>query len=187
MGSRHLRLYLGERLGSIQTAVIDDAVHLLDGMNLLGGESAAVETDRVDAAIGDRLAGCDSERRYILVDLRAALYHHVAADMAELMNKRTATDDGEIVHLHLAGELGTVRHDDMVMQDAVMRHVAVSHDEVIIADDGLALAECTAVNGNELTQDVIVADEGPGLFAVELQILRDSSDDSGGEDMAVLA
>jgi hypothetical protein len=103
------------------------------------------------------------------------------------MDERTAADDGEIVHLHLAGELGAVRHDDMIIQDTVVRHVAVSHDEVIIADDGLALAESTAVDGDELTEDVIVADEGPGLFAVELQILRDRADNGGGEDMTVLA
>ena len=103
------------------------------------------------------------------------------------MDERTAADDGEIIHLHLAGKLGAVRHDDMIMQDTVVRHVAVSHDEVIIADDGLALAERTAMDGDELAEDVIVADESPGLFAVELQVLRDSADDGGGEDMAVLA
>jgi hypothetical protein len=43
------------------------------------------------------------------------------------------------------------------------------------------------VDGDELTEDVIVADEGPGLFAVELQILRDRADNGGGEDMTVLA
>ena len=108
-------------------------------------------------------------------------------DVYELVHQCTAADDGEIIYFHFAGQLRGVGHDDIVVQDAVVRHMAVSHDEVVVTDDGLSFAGSTAVDRDELTHDVVVTDDGPGLFAVELQVLRYSTDDGGGEDVAVLA
>jgi hypothetical protein len=64
--------------------------------------------------------------------------------------------------------------------------MAICHDEVVITDHGLALTERTAMHGHKLSQHTVVADERPGLFSVELQILRDSTNDSRREHMAIL-
>ena len=68
-----------------------------------------------------------------------------------------------------------------------MCYMAISHDEVVVPHDGLSFAGCTAMDGDELTQHTVVADDGPGLFAAELQILRDATDHGVREDMAVIA
>jgi hypothetical protein len=65
--------------------------------------------------------------------------------------------------------------------------VAVRHDEVIVADDGFAFGGGTAMNGHELTEHAVVADDGPGLFAFELQILGHTPYYGVREDMAVIA
>ena len=40
---------------------------------------------------------------------------------------------------------------------------------------------------DELAEYAVIADDGPRLFSAELEILRNSADDGGGEDMAVIA
>lgn len=183
---RHRRFDMIQRLGGVHTALIEKTVGLLDSVDLLGREAATVEADGVDTAIRDRLTGSDDERRYVLVDTRTALYHHMASYMAELVNQRTASDDGEIIYFHFACQLSRIGHDDIIMQDTVMCYMAVSHNEVVIAYDGLTFAERSAVNGNELTEDTVVSDNRPCHFVMEFQILRDSTDHCRREYMAVL-
>lgn len=176
-----------ERLCGVHAVLVKKAVHLLYRVDLFGCESAAVESYGVDAAERDRFARDDSERRYVLVDLRASLYHTMSADMSELVHEGAAADDGEVIYFHLAGELSGIGHDDVIMQDTVVRYVAVCHDEVVIADYGLTFAGCTAVDSHELTEHAVIADDGPGLFAAELEILRHTTDDGVREHMAVIA
>ena len=175
--SRDSSLDLNECLGGVHTAVVDEAIDLLDSMDLLGSKSTTIESNRVDATELNRFACCDSIRRYILVDARSALHHTVTTNMGELVNERTTADDGEIVHLYLTGQLRGIGHDDIIVQDAVVRHVAISHDEVVVADNGLALAGRPTMDSNELTQHAVVADDGPCLFSTELEVLRYSADD----------
>ena len=44
---------------------------------------------------------------------------------------------------------------------------------------------CTSVDGCALTDSGVVADDGDGVLALELQVLRDSADDGRGEYSAV--
>ena len=53
----------------------------------------------------------------------------MGADMAELVYETAAADYGEVIHNYLACELGGVTYDNVVAHDAVVRHVAVSHDK----------------------------------------------------------
>ena len=89
-----------KRLGGIHPVLVDQAVHLLYRVDLFRRETAAVETDGIDAAERNRFARNDGERRDVFVDLRPALNHHMSADMAELMHERTTADDREIIYFH---------------------------------------------------------------------------------------
>ena len=100
---RHLSNDLVERLGGVESAIIEESVHLLDGVNLLGGKTSAVESHGVDTTKSDRVACCDREGRDVLIDLRSALNHTVCANPAELVNERSSADDGKIIYFHFAG------------------------------------------------------------------------------------
>ena len=110
----------------------------------------------------------------------------MSSDMAELMDECPSSDDGEVVNFHFSSELCGVGHDDIVVKDAVVRDVAVRHDEVVVSDDGFSLGGCSAMDGDELPEYAVVADNGEGLLAAVFEILRYGADDGGGEDMTVV-
>jgi hypothetical protein len=111
----------------------------------------------------------------------------MATDMTELMHECTTADDSEVIHYDFTCQLCRVGHNDVITQDAVVCHMAVCHDQVVVSDDGLTFAERTTMHRNELTQYAVVADDRPSYLAVELEVLRDSSDHSGREYMAMFA
>ena len=188
LGARgNVRFDIPERLGSVHTIVINNAVDLLDCVDLLRCETAAIESDRVDTGISNRFAGGYDIRRDVFVNLRSALNHHMGADMAELMHECATADDSEVIDLHFSCQLRAVRHNDVVMQDAIMRDMAVRHDQIVGANDGFSFGSSTAMDGDELTEDTVISDDSPGLFAAELQVLGDTADDGIRKDMAIIA
>ncbi len=107
--------------------------------------------------------------------------------MAELMDERSATDDGIIVDLHLACKLCGITHHHVVAHDAVVSYVAVGHDQAVAAHDGASAGGCATVDCHTLAQSGVVADDGHGVLAAELEILRHGRHDCAWEYAAVLA
>ena len=124
------------------------------------GESTAVESYGVDAAVGYRFASRDDVWRYIFVDFCAALYHAVCADMAKLVYQTTAAYDSPVIYNDFACQLSSIGHDDMVMQYTVVCDVAVCHDEAVVAHNGFAFAGSTAVDSHELADSGVIANDG---------------------------
>ena len=62
----------------------------------------------------------------------------MGADVAELVDECSASDNGEVVDDYFAGHLYGVAHDDVVADAAVVSDVAVGHDEAVATDDGFA-------------------------------------------------
>ena len=60
-------------------------------------------------------------------------------DVAELVYERSSTDHGIVVDDHFAGTLHGIAHDNIVVHNTIVSHVAVSHDETVVAYDGLTL------------------------------------------------
>jgi hypothetical protein len=83
----------------------------------------------------------------------------------ELVYKCASADNSEIVHLHFTSQLRAVGHNDIIVQNAIMRDMAVRHNKIIGTDDGLAFRSRAAVDSNELAEDTVVAYDSPGLFA----------------------
>ena len=71
---------------------------------------------------------------------------------------------------------------------AVVRDVRVGHEEVVRADRrDAAAADRAAVDGDELAEDVVVADAQLGPLALELQVLRLGADRRLSEEAIALA
>ena len=79
-----------------------DFLYVADGFV---AEIAAAQPDGVDTGIGDGITSYLDVGRNILVNKRTALYHHMCADVAELVNEGTATDNGIVVDIYFAGHL----------------------------------------------------------------------------------
>jgi len=93
-----------------------------------------------------------------------------------------------VLHGDVAPQGGGVGHDDPVAHLAVMGHVAVRHEEVAVADASDAAAGGRApVHGGEFPDGVVIPDEEPGLFPLELQVLGNLPQDRELEDAAAAA
>jgi len=76
----------------------------------------------------------------------------------------------------------------MVSQLAVVRDMAVRHDQIVVAEDGDAdVGGRRAVDGDEFADGVEVADDHPRLFTAEFQILRGRADRAELKDAAAFA
>ena len=75
----------------------------------------------------------------------------------------------------------------MVVQNTVVRHMAIGHNQIVVTHHGLAFRRRTAMDGAALAHHVAVADDRPCDFAFELQILRDGAYHGRRKDMTILA
>lgn len=176
-----------KRFCKVHAAVVEDSVNLLNTADALMREVVAPKTYDVHAREADGLARREDERRYVLVNQSSALNHYVRAEMAELMDKSTSADYGAVVDNHFAGELGGVAHYYVVAERAVMGHVAVCHEQTVVADDGPSLGCGASVDGHALAECGAVAYYGKGLLATELEVLRLGAHDRSGKERAVTA
>ena len=75
----------------------------------------------------------------------------------------------------------------MVVQEAIVRHMAICHDKAVVAYNGFAFRGCAAVDSGELTDSGVIADDSICLFAFELEVLWIATNDCARIDMAVFA
>jgi hypothetical protein len=75
----------------------------------------------------------------------------------------------------------------MVVEDTVVCDMAVRHDQIVVTDEGLSFGGGAAMDGTTLAHYISVANNGPGLFSVEFEILGNRTYHGGRKDMAVFA
>ena len=107
--------------------------------------------------------------------------------MRELVHQRAAAYHRVVVNFDFAGKLARVGDYQAVVQDAVVTHVHVCHQQIVVADDGASLRSRAAVDGHELADGVVVANLAGRLFALEFKILRHSANHSVRKHPAILA
>lgn len=107
--------------------------------------------------------------------------------VAELMHERAAAYYGKTVHHYFACELGGIADDYVVAHGAVVRNVAVSHDETVVAYGCASACGCASVHGHAFAYGRVVAYYGQCVLAAEFEVLRDGSDYGTGKYGAVTA
>lgn len=182
---RYLLADFSETFFTQLAALIEQAVGVVDIFNQFGREAATAQANQVETAIGHWFACRHGERRNVLTCARTATNHYVATDMAELMHQNIGADDGEIVHHNLTGNLGGITNDTAAAHTYVVGHVHTFHQKVVAANDGATLGGSASIDGDVLTDGVVVADFCRGFFATEFQILRDGTNDRSREDNVV--
>ena len=172
---------LGDAFLEEFAALIKDVVGLVYGIDGLARETAAAQSDEVETTIGHGVAGGHAVGRDVLSCARTSAHHHVAADVAELVNEHGGTDDGKIVHDNLTGNFGSVANDTAIANQHIVGHMHSLHKEVVAAHNGASLGSCAAVDGHILADSIVVAHLGSGFLAAELEVLRDGTDDGTRE------
>ena len=93
------------------------------------------------------------------------------------MHRRQPAENRIVADLDVAAEGRHVRQDDLVADAAIVRHMRIGHQKIVVADAGHAFAlHRAAVHGHEFPDHVPVADLEPGRFALVLLVLRSVAD-----------
>ena len=89
------------------------------------------------------------------------------------MHESTASYHCPVAYLYFTSQLNGIRHDYIVAQLAIMSYMAVSHYKAVVANDCFTFRSCASMNGYELTNAGVVANDGETVFALKLEVLRD--------------
>ena len=155
--------------------VAERALQLADDV---GRKAAPHQADRVGAEDARRPAADGPRvRQRVLGDHRVAADEGVTPDPAELVHPGPGADVGEILDRHVAAECRHIAENRVVSHVAVVSDVHVGHEHIAVADFGdPAAAAGAAVNGHELAENVLLADDEARFFAAKLQVLRNEAD-----------
>ncbi len=129
----------------------------------------------------------DGERRDVPAGGAHAAHDGDLSDADELVDRAARREHGTVADLDVAAQHRIVRQDDTVAQPAVVGHVAVGHQEVVVADDRGGFGGGTPVNLNAFAKHVAVADSNVGLGAAVGQILGRVADDRSAMDLVAFA
>ena len=74
--------------------------------------------------------------------------------VTELVHQGKAAEDGPVLHPYMPTEGRRIGQDDVVADPAVVGHMGIGHEEIVIADAGLdRILHGAAVNGGPLAHD----------------------------------
>jgi hypothetical protein len=88
---------------------------------------------------------------------------------------------------NMAGKGRVVRKNTIVPYKAIMRYVAVGHDEAVLPDYGLHPVESPFINGGTFPDGGIIANMNRCFFSSVFQVLWRGRNYSSGKDIAILA
>ena len=103
------------------------------------------------------------------------------------MNAAVATNHDVVLDRDVAAQHGTVAHDNVVTQHAVMRDMTGREEDVVGSNPGAVAVVGGAVDRDVFAEDVAVANAEAGIAAGELEILGFSTDTGVRKHLAGLA
>ena len=102
------------------------------------------------------------------------------------MYGRQSTQDREIADLDVPAQGGHIGQDDLIADAAIVRHVRIGHQEIVVADARHAVAvHGAAVHRDAFTNDIAVADLEPGWLPLVLFVLGRVAQRGELEDLVV--
>src|SRR5208282_295481 len=184
-GSAHLL----DCLRRVELRTEEVAVSLLDGLDALRREAAALEADLVAAVAASFARPNDHRKRWhVLRDDGARTEVSMPSDADELVQQTKGADRGVVLDDDVPGKLRSVDQDDAIADDAVVADVRVGHDQAVAADAGHASTlDRAAMHRAEFAKLVCIAHFELDALAGVGQVLRVAADDRKGMEVVVAA
>lgn len=157
---------------------------MFDRFNRKRAESAAAQANEIHPFKAQGVLAREDIRRNIFGHPEASSDHCVLTHMNKLMDRRQPADNRPITEMDVSAEGGTICQDHIVPQLAIVRHVAIRHEEAIVADSRDPAFDSRPVEGYELPNDNIVADLEKCLLTGIFEVLRRTRDRSPVENPA---
>jgi hypothetical protein len=176
-----------ERLGAQALAAEDLPASDLERLDRIRGEASTLQSDGIDAAHPRRTPLDEQKGRNILGHAREPSHKGSTSDADEMVHGSQTTQAGPGFDLDVPAEKNAVGDDDMILDEAIVSHVTLRHEQAVTAD----LSEPSpqsgpAVDGSALADLVTIPDDHPALLAHVLAILRGRSQDGAWKDFIVL-
>jgi len=127
-----LGLELAARFVEAQAAPVERAIRLLQPVDRLRREAAALQALAVDSVGPRHVARGGDERRQILRQVRSHPGEGVRADVHELVHQRRGAEDRPVPDRDMARELAGIGEDGVAADLAVVREMHVRHDPVVL-------------------------------------------------------
>ena len=111
------------------------------------------------------------EGGHIPLDAAHPPHHRQGADVHKLVNAEHTADNSPISDDHMAGHGDPIGNHDPIAQLTVVAQMGVSHKQVATAQAGLLVASGGAVDGDALSDGVVIAQHHLGGIAGVLEVL----------------
>ena len=135
------------------------------------------------ARADDSIYRSQLRRRYGIV-LLGPLGYENAYVLA--MRRRQAAEDGVIFDTDMAGERCCIGHHHLIANTTVVRHMAVSHEEVVMTNPRYSTTfHGATIDGHKLTYRIVRADFERSRFTCVAKVLRSSADRCKLKDMVM--
>jgi hypothetical protein len=105
----------------------------------------------------------------------------VLADVAELMGRGQAGNNGVVAHLAVTAECCVVGKDAVVSDLAIVGDMCVAEEQIVVADTGGDFFRGAAVDGGVFAEGVIVSDDEGGRLTDVFDVLGDLAYGGEGE------
>ena len=105
--------------------------------------------------------------------------------MYELMHGRHSTDNSEIIHYDLTGQLTSIRDNAIIPDLAVMRNMHVGHDQTIAPDFSYPLSGSTSIYSRTLPDGRVITNLDDCLPSLEFKILRNGRNNSPRKNLTI--
>ncbi len=173
----HLIFDLVHRIEDACLSVEHESIGIGDVLDDLFIDAVRGAHRLVHPTVCDGHASGDDVGRDVLREGGARLYHSAFANACSCVGDDARREDGPVVYLTFAGDLGAIAKDAPVAHFDVVRDVHALHQEVVVADDGLSAGMRSAVDHHVLSYDVVMADDTLRSFASEVEVLWQRTDD----------
>src|SRR5215467_5249111 len=161
----HIRLITEFRLcqsccfGHTMAGSEKDVVGPFQHRHTIGGESMTPQSHGIQSIHARAVAsGGTHERRKVLSQGTATADHRIGADTDVLVDAGQPTDYRMVANGDVSGQAGRIGHDQIVAQTAIVCHMAIGHEKVLVADRRHPAARlCPPIDGHVLPEHVVVS------------------------------
>src|SRR5690606_1454845 len=151
-------------------------------------EAAALEPLDIDIAGLGWIAGHQHIRGYVLGNVSGGAQKGMGADLAELVDQGIAAEDGPVAHIDVAGKRRVIGEDAAIAYRGIVPHMHIGHEQVVVADGGLAtILDGAAMNRHAFANHIVIADHQARGLALVLQVGRVFAAGGGLQDLIVAA
>src|SRR5690554_5231977 len=94
-------------------------------------------------------------------------------DFAKLMHQGKTTQNCPITNMYMARKCGVVNQNTVITKHAIVTNMHICHQQIVVADGGfMAILNGAAMDGDALTNNIVITDYQTSRFAFVFQVRR---------------